>query len=369
MKRILGLSVLAALAASVLFLACPSRGDIKIGAILPLTGPAAEFGNWMKQGLDMAADDLNQHGGIAGRRVSLLYEDSQGDPKSGLAAYQKLRAIDKVKFFFTSISGVTMAILPEATKDSVLVVTSSTHPDITAGKYLVLRIYFTPDQEATAMADHAAKRLGLKRVGVIYLNDESLSGYYQYFANRMKELGAETYGQSYEAGATDFRTQLVKIKSWKPDGIYVGGWKENGAILRQIRQLGIAVPILGPVTFDSPQTVAIAGAAAEGVVFTVPRFDTTVATSEQAAFIKEYQSRFHQPPEVNAALFYDGLQTLAIGIAKTNGSPVKTAEAVKSIRDYHGALGVISYRANGDIEMPVGFKKIVDGKFVVLPSE
>lgn len=341
------------------------KEQIKIGAILPLTGKSAEFGNWMKQGLEMAAEKINSENGIDSKEIKILFEDSQGDAKTGLSAYNKLRLTNNIQYLFSSISGVVLAILPNAAKDNVLVITSATHPKITGGDYLAARIYFTPDQEAKAMAELAYDTLGFKKAGIIYLNDESLSGYNKSFSEKFIELGGQAYSESYDFGATDFRTQLTKIKAWKPDVLYIGGWKEIGIIIKQVRDLKINTQILGPITFDSPQTVEVAGKLANGVIFTTPAFDPKSDKKMTKSFREEYKTLFNSEPDVNVAIYYSGLQILSQALLNGDANNTKDIfSRITSLKNFETALGSISFENNGDILMPITFKTIKDGQFV-----
>jgi branched-chain amino acid transport system substrate-binding protein len=335
---------------------------ITIGAVLPLTGSAADFGNWMRQGLELAVEDIRQRGVLRGQQVSLSVEDSQGDPKTGVSAFRKLSDVGGVHYVFTSISGVTMAILPVATQAGVLVITSSTHPEITSGKYLALRNYLTPIQEATTMARFAYSSLGRRRVGVIYLNELSLRGYQEWFRKSFEKLGGSVQAESYEAAATDFRLQLTKLKAFRPDALYIAGWKEVGAIMKQAVELGLRIPFLGCITFDSPKTVEMAGPAAEGAIFTVPAYETGSRTPAASAFRAKYKAKFGSDPDVNVAIYYDSLMWLAETLARVGDNPAEVRRAM--IRSSHeGVMGSLRFTENGDILMPIQLMTIRQGRF------
>lgn len=191
------------------------KEPIKIGAILPLTGKAAEFGQYWREGLELAVNDINNHMQVTDRRIELIVEDSASDPKIALNAYKKLKDTDNIKYLFLAISGVTMTILPESTKDNILVMTTSTHPEITSGKYLALRTYYTPEEEVKSMINFAYNTLEKRKIGIIYMNDESCRGYKEYFEKEFKILGGEAYSESFEVTEKDFKTQLTKIKEKK----------------------------------------------------------------------------------------------------------------------------------------------------------
>ena len=364
-RKLWGVVAAVALCAGVL--ACwlilqPGRGEIRVGAVLPLTGSAAEFGNWMRQGLELALEDIRRQGILEGAEIVLVVDDSKGDPKTGLSAFRKLRSVDHIQYLFSSISGVTLAILPVATEEGVLVITSSTHPDVTSGKYLALRNYLTPAEEAVAMAKLAFHKLGFRKVGIIYLNDQSLRGYEEEFRRSFEKLGGTVLSQSYEWGVSDFRTQLTTIKSFGPEALYIGGWKEIGMILRQATELGLNVQVLGPVTFDSPKIIEIAGKASEGVIFTVPAYEAGADTGAAEAFRARYKTKFGTEPEVNVAIYYDSFLWLARTIAEVGNAPTRVREAMLTSW-YDGVLGSLRFKRNGDVIMPIQFMTIRNGKF------
>ncbi len=366
MKRILSLSVLAALAASVLFLACPSKGDIKIGAILPLTGTAAQFGIWKQQGLDIAVREINKAGGVNGRRLRIIYEDSQGDAKVGITALRRLLDVEKVGVVYSDVSAVTLAILP-VTDKTTLVITSAQHPKITSGEYLAIRNYMSLEQEADAMAHYAYEKLGLRRVGVICGDAEAMIGYKDDFVRVFTGLGGASPAETYESGVADFRSQLTKLRADRIDGLYVVGWAETGAILKQAKELGLKVQFLGPTMFESPQMLSLAGQAAEGSIYTSLALGWPTETPVAKAFSAAYESLYAARPEAMSAIWYDMMYVLARAMQKVGDDPTALYKAVVGSTGHTGAMGPFGFDQKGNIVLQLAFKTIKDGKFELMP--
>lgn len=364
MKKITAIFLIVAIASAGLILGCAKedKKEIKIGAILPLTGPAAQFGQWKKEGIDMALDEINKAGGIDGSVIRMIYEDSQGDPKTGLAALRKLMTVEKTKIILSDLSGVTLSILP-VTKKEILVITSAIHPRITGDEYLAIRNYVTPDQEASAMADFAKAKLGYEKVAILYLNDEAMRAYNDKFIEVFRELGGETLSEVYEGGATDFRTQLSKIKNWQPEAVYIIGWREIGSIMRQARELGIKARFLGPISFDSPMMLSLAGDAAEGAIYTVPAFGGPYETSEAAEFISKYETIYEREPEAITAIWYDQMYVLAYAFEQVGTGPANVFDAIIQKDSFSGTMGDFHFDESGSAVVKLAFKTIENGEF------
>ena len=337
----------------------------QVGAVLPLTGYAAEFGKYMQHGLELAAEDINSTGGIRGRKVALVVEDSQGDPKTGLSAAKKIFATTNAKVLFTSISGVTLALLPDANRNDVLVITSSTHPQVTTEGNLALRNYLTSAQEGEAIANYTISTLGLKKVAIVHLDDEAYGAY----ADAIRKVFAKAKGEvvaheRYQRGTSDFRGILVRVKAVDPAVLFLGGWSEMGIICKQARELGIGCQIVGPSTFESSKVVQVAGDAVEGVYFTAPLLDKR--NPKYRKFLSAYRRKYGQDPEVTAAEFYDSLCFLATAMREAPNAGGSALREAMLRMTYDGVMGRISYLPNGDIQYPIVIKKINEGTFVTV---
>jgi ABC-type branched-subunit amino acid transport system substrate-binding protein len=150
-----------------------TKEPIKIGAILPLSGKNATYGNEIKNAIDLAIEEINNSGGINGRKIEVIYEDDQADPKIGTNAMQKLVNIDKVPVVLGSwVSNVVVASAPIAEKAKVIVMAEAIAPSITnAGDY-IFRIQPSATYYSDKLMEVVINKLGLKKIAIIYINNE-----------------------------------------------------------------------------------------------------------------------------------------------------------------------------------------------------
>ncbi|MFX0212349.1 MAG: ABC transporter substrate-binding protein, partial [Candidatus Hodarchaeota archaeon] len=231
---------------------------VKIGAILPLTGNSAQYGAWIKNGIDMSVDEINGKGGINGHKVSVIYEDSQGNANLGVTAFRKLVDMENIKIFITAITSVILPILPIADEEKVLIITSSTHEEVIKPDRLTLRNYPTAIQEASFLADFAYNSKGLRKIALVYSNEDAWNSYAEtikdFYSDNKEEVLIE---ERYEPGSIDFRSILTKVKKESPEAIFIGGWKELANIFNQARELGIEVQLLGTNSLESPAILEV----------------------------------------------------------------------------------------------------------------
>lgn len=147
--------------------------EIKIGAILPLTGSAALLGTETKEGIDIAIEEINSASGIKGSPIKVIYHYSQNDPKEGVSAFRVLTDIEKTPVIISSMSSVTKAIIPIANeKKVVLMATVTATPKITELSEWVFRNYYTTDIQGEVLSRFIVNKINIKKVGVLYLNDD-----------------------------------------------------------------------------------------------------------------------------------------------------------------------------------------------------
>ena len=365
MKRILSLSVLAALAASILFLGCQPKGDIKIGAVLPMTGTAAGYGKWMQRGIDLAVEDINKAGGINGRKLRAITEDSKSDNTAGVNAATKLIDVDKVLAIVTGLTGVTQAIIPVTEKSKVLLFTAATAPGLTEqGKY-VFRNATNMQNEVDRMIKACTGELNLKKVAIIYVNNPVGVWFNGYFKKAFEAAGGQVCAaESFQPDAADFRTQIQKIKATNPEALYIQGYKQNGLVMKQAWQLGLRCRFLGATDMELPDVLKTAGAAAEGTIYTKAAFDPNAGTGDVAAFTAKYKELYGEEPESFGATTYDAVRIIAGALSKAGTDPDKVKAYILAIKDYPGVSGQTSFMPNGDVQKPVDLRQIKDGKYI-----
>jgi len=373
---VIGLLVVAV--AAVLLVAKPWRTRlpigqgqvVRIGAILPLSGDAASYGRSAREGIALAIDQINRAGGVRGRRLEVIYEDDRGQATSGVAAASKLCSVDRVPVIIGAIpSSVTLAIAPVCERSRVILMSpTSSAPKISEAGDYIFRAAASDETEGTTIAKYAVDH-GLGRAAVLYINNDYGAGLKDVFVREVKRLGGEVVAvEAFAETATDFRSQLAKIAEKKPSAIYLVGQTEAGRALRQASDMGINARFLSSVLFEDPKVIAVAGAAAEGVVYSSRWYAPERRDKVVSEFAGAYRAKCQREPDVFAAYSYDATEIVARAMASGGLTPDEIKAALYATKGYQGVTGVITFDRNGDVQQPATLKTVKEGKFVFLDS-
>ena len=348
------------------------EATIKIGGVAPVTGDAATFGISTRNGYEMAIEEVNENGGILGKKVELVFADDKGDPTEGATAAQKLINQDKVVAIVgTVMSKVTLAMAPICQSSGVVLITSgSTNPAVTQIGDYIFRACFLDSFQGTVGANFAYNYLNARTAGIIYdIGNDYTKGLAEFFEKQFETLGGTVVAsEGHPSGTTDFTPQLTKIIEAKPDVIYCPDYyNDSGLIAKQTRGLGYNGPLLGSDGWDSPDLFKIAGDAVNGCYFT-NHFSKDDPRPEVQSFVKKYTEKYGEPPEALATLGYDamGLMLQAIKDAQSTDS-VKIRDALKNIV-YKGVTGTIKFDENRNPIKSVVILKVEDGKQVYVTT-
>jgi branched-chain amino acid transport system substrate-binding protein len=369
MKQIKFLAIFLALFALV---GCPTNQQqnkvsdkqiVKIGVIQSLTGEGKDWGKNGQDAIQLAFDQISAKN--TKYKYELVWEDSQTDAAKAVTAFNKLVSVDKVKYCIVDvISSDVLAIAPLANQNKVIIISpGASNPKITEAGDYVFRNWASDALQGKEQAKATQDTLKWKNVAILKINNEygvGLGTVYQQNLSDTKIVANE----SYEKGATDFRTQLQKIKEANPDGIYLAAYPEElPTILQQAKELGINKPFLGTETFESQDLINKVGNLANGLIYTFPKSpDETqeVVKNFRAEFIKKYGKPHGTPGD----FAYDALY-LFVNAIEANGDEVeKVKNALYQIKDYHGASGILIIDQNGDAIKPFELKTIKNSKFV-----
>ncbi|MBI2989059.1 MAG: ABC transporter substrate-binding protein [Deltaproteobacteria bacterium] len=337
--------------------------EIRIGAILPLTGSAAQWGTPPRDAALLAVEEINSKGGIKGRKIKLEIEDDKCEPTAGVSAIQKILATGKpVAILGAVCSSVTLAIAPIAESNKVVLISpASTSPLITnAGDY-IFRVIPSDALRGKVFAEYVYS-LGHRKVSLLYINNEGGLGNQKVFSETFQKLGGNIVSvDAYPQDTRDVRAQLTKIKQQKPDALVVVSYPDDTPIvMRQAQELKIGVPLFFQTeALDDPAVIQKAGNAAEGATYILP---AKAEGSAVDAFSIKYKQKYGRDPELFAAEGYD----VVVLVAKIldNAPEVSTdllKEGLYKTQNYEGASGKISFDKNGDVLKPMALKKVVNG--------
>lgn len=375
-KQIYGsLSLLIALAPLGLLLAgCPGpasdpeNNPVRLGAVLPLTGSAAQIGSWQQRGLQIALKHINEEGGVNGRRLELSVQDSQSAPASGVSAFNQILLRDDVPVVFSSLSSVSSAVLPIADERKVNVMMLAVSlPDITDNSSWAFRCNLGSDDEARAMAQYLEEETDIDQVAVAYLNDDFGVGAAQVFRNETRERGIRILAQEpYAKDEADFRTLALKLRQVDADAIYVIGYVNSSVqLIKQIREIGIQEPILGNMALSVPSFLDLGGEALYGARFTASRYDPMSERREVRRFVQSYKKSYEETPNFFAAFAYDAAYLVAVAMRSSGSQPEEIREGLLGIRDFPGVLGDLTVGRTGDIQYPT--RLVTNDGGVIMP--
>jgi branched-chain amino acid transport system substrate-binding protein len=258
-------------------------GEIVLGLWSPFTGPTALLGTSERDGFQIWVSEINAAGGVHGRKIRLIAYDDAGSPQESLSAVRRLLNQDKVFALVAgSLSGSTLPALPLITAAKVPFVSSmSTNRRLLdpPSRY-VFRVWANEIAQVNSLLDWAVPKYGIKRPAIIYTTNDYGVGGQEAVAKRMKEKFnlALVASERYNQGDQDFSAQLLRIKQATPDAVFVWAFAaESGIIVRQAKELGITVQLLGGAGTATPLFPKGAGPAGVGFVadFIVPHLPDT----------------------------------------------------------------------------------------------
>ncbi|WP_260285283.1 ABC transporter substrate-binding protein [Peribacillus aracenensis] len=348
-----------------------SDDTIKIGANLELSGGTASFGQSAADGLKLAIEEINKEG-INGKKLEIVKVDNKSDAAEATSGSIKLVSQDKVVAVVGSATSTnTLAQVQVAQDNKVPLLTpTATNPDITnkAGKLndYVFRTCFIDPFQGTVAANFASDEIGAK-TAAIYV--DSASDYSKGLAAAFKEAFTAKGGkivaeEAYVTKDTDFRSTLTRIKSAKPEFVFLPGYYEEvGLILKQAREDGIDLPFMGGDGWDSPKVVEIAGADALKNTYITNHYSPEDEDAKIQDFVAAFEKEYGKTPDAFAALGYDTGYYLADAIKRSgDASPEKIRKALEDVKDLKLVSGTLNLDENHDPIKSATILEYVDGK-------
>jgi branched-chain amino acid transport system substrate-binding protein len=351
----------------------PDTSTIKIGYFGDLSGPTFNFGESAKNGVLLAAAEVNQAGGINGRRIDVVIEDDQGSPERAATVANKLVHLDNVVALIAGgASGSSLAAGPNAQAAKVPMISpSSTNPAVTQIGDYIFRACFLDAFQGDVMARFAVKSLNAKKAAIMLdYNSPYSRGLTEFFELSFTKLGGQVVSkQSYTQGDADFRGQLSALKGTSPDVIYLPGYYGDIAIIaKQARQLGLTQPLLGGDGWDAPELWSLAGDSINGSYIS-NHYSVEDPSPAIQKFVQDYRLQSgNLMPDAHAALAYDAMRFLIEAIQKAGTDGPKLRDALAATKDFRGITGVISMDKDRNAVKPATVLKLEDGKYIYLET-
>ncbi|MGX7406619.1 amino acid/amide ABC transporter substrate-binding protein, HAAT family (TC 3.A.1.4.-) [Aerococcus urinaehominis] len=341
----------------------------KFGLVTILSGNAAAYGTSIKEGAELAVEEINQKGD---GQVELIVEDDKGDKNETINAVNKLIHSDNVLAIEgPTLSGQMFAAGPIGQEAGVTMLgTSTTAEGITdIGDY----IFRNSIPESTAVAEAVRQshdELGYKTAAVLYSqNNDMMVSVNNTLQDTFNEVGVEVVTtETFADGDTDFSAQLTNIKAKNPDVIAVASLYQEGAlIVKKAREMGLNQPIVGSNGFNSPEFIEQAGAAADGSIVGTPWFPDR-DSDKVRDFNANYEAKYGKKPDQFAAQSYDAIYLLYQAWLDSGKTQDRAAfrDALANIDTIEGVTGDFKFTEKGDPEMAVQVLKIEDGQFTEL---
>ncbi len=337
------------LSATLLFSCAKKEETIKIGVAGPMTGDQSKMGIDIKNGTELAVKEWNQKGGVLGKKIELLVEDDQHDPKQAVSVANKLvnaGAAGIIGHFNSSASIPASSVYSRA--KIPMITPASTNPQLTEQGFTnVFRICGRDDQQGLAAATFVTEVLKLKKVSVLHDKTTYGQGLADEFVKALGNRVEVVYYNGIIQGDKDFRAVLTALKGKGAELLYFGGiYPEGGLIIKQARELGINIPLMSGDGVIDPKFIEIAGTASEGSYLTFSP-DTKNLPSAKG-FLSSYSSGYGEPGPYSIYA-YDAANVLlhAIDTAKSTGGPA-ISKAIHEMK-HTGALGGLQWDAKGDI--------------------
>lgn len=340
--------------------------EIVIGGIGPVTGSAASYGISVKQGGQLAVDEINAAGGINGKKIKYIFEDDESDAEKALSAYSKLMDEGMQVLMGTVTSDPCIAVTDESSKDGILQITPSGSAEACTQYDNCFRICFTDPLQGRSMANYMYEE-GVRKVAVIYdVASDYSSGIYEAFVDEFEALGGTVVAaESFTGGDVDFKTQLTKIKATDAEALFLPiYYTEVAYISNQAVNVGLKLPYYGCDGWDGViaqlegDTTNI-----EGAVYLTP----FVANSEDEAvqkFVADYKAKFGAEPDQFAADAYDAIYTIKAAIEKAGSMDNDAIIAAMTEITVPGITGEMTFTKEGEPNKAARVAVIKDGQYI-----
>lgn len=344
--------------------------EIVIGQFSPLTGANASFGESVDRGVRLAVGERNAAGGIKGKTVSLVVEDTESRPQNAAGAVSKMAAREEIIAIIGEVASArTLAGAPIAQSNAIPMITpaSTNHRVTEVGNY-IFRVSYLDQFQGRSLAGFVHEKLGLKRGAILRdVRDEYSTGLAGYFAERFAELGGQIImEQTYVEGDEEFRPQLRAIAEVAPEFLFIPGYyRETALIARQARELGIESTLIGGDGWASPGLLETGGSALNGAYF-ANSFIAGDTREEAVRFVREYRKVYGERPDALAALGYDAANVLMDAIERAEElTRASVRAALENTTRFKGATGTITIGPDRNALKPLVILKIEEGELVL----
>lgn len=338
-------------------------GELRIGVVSALTGPAAYYGQSTMKGAEVAKDKLKEK--YPNLSIELFHEDSFFTPKGGIDAYNKLKASNNINALITMASNVSVAIRPVAATDNILHIAASTLANnFSSPDDLSYRMTAKGEVEARPALEFLARK-GIKRLGIIYMQNDIGTSMLESLKKEATAFGVSVVvAEGYPADQNDYRTILLKMKKAEVDSLYLASLaSQTAVIVKQAEELGLPKLFLAYRAAEDPTLITNAGVLAERVFYT-NSYDDASPDLLVKNFKENYYAKWGEDTNGYAAEAYEAVFLIADTYIKCGDDRDCAKKFLSGIKNRPSLIGPVSFDQNGDVIYPFFIKTVRNGKFV-----
>jgi len=354
-----------------LLIAGCDRSPMLIGFAGPLTGPYSDLGVHGRNGVQLAMEEINAAGGVAGRRLELLVRDDHGSAEGAVQADEEMIRAGVRAIIGHMTSAQSVAVLPLIQKSEVVLLSPTTStPELNGIKDYFFRVQPSTDTAAVALAGYAAREMGLSRLAVVLDmgNRAYTESFYRHFLLTFTDHGGSLgVLRNIDSGVSpDWVDIALLLDSEEHDGVFaILSARDLAALAQAMNSQGLSPSILSSGWAMTEDLLQVGGRTVENIVFAGHTFQER-KNPEHIAFQKRYQQRFGHSPSFAAAYAYDAMRVLAVALETTKGRRAGLPGALSDIRDFPGLHWPITIDLFGDTISPIYITTVRDGQFVAL---
>lgn len=357
---------------------CSSKGadnsdTIRVGVNYELTGESATYGTNLNDGVMLAIEEINANGGVLGKQIEPVLIDNKSDATEVANVSTRLTTRENVVALLgPATSGSTKAAIPAAMQNKIpLISGSATADDVTVDgdgnvKEYAFKTCFNDSFQGVMMAQFAYNDLGLRKSAVLAdTTSDYAQGLSKAFQETFKKLGGRVLkAEAYAAGDTDFKAVLTNLKGTNPEFLFIPGYYEEvGLILRQARELGLDMPILGGDGYESPKLLELAGNDALNNIYYSSHYSPKDDSEKVLNFKESFKAKHDKEPDAFNALGYDAAYLLANAIERAGeADPEKIKVALEETGGFEGITGVLTIDEKHNPVKSVTIIEIQDGE-------
>jgi branched-chain amino acid transport system substrate-binding protein len=355
MKKIIGGLLVIVLAAALMLSCAKKEESVKIGAIFAVTGPASFLGAPESKTVEMLAEELNANGGIDGMKVEMVIKDSAANPESAISFAKQLIEEDQVSVILgPSTSGESMQIKDLCQSAGVPLISCAAAEDIV--NPVAPYVFKTPQKDSfvAKWIFDTMNEMGISRIGVVAANTGFGNGGVKQLSTYAPDYGITiAIAETYDRAATDLTALLTKVDSQDVEAVVNWSIVDAQSIIpKNMKQLGMEIPLFQSHGFGNIKYVEAAGAAAEGIIFPAGRLlvaeelpDSHPQKEVLVSYKNDYESKYNEEVSTFGGHAYDAFMIAVEAIKEAGTDRAKIRDAIENIDNFPGTGGVFNFSA------------------------